>query len=63
VAGPLHTGRGTNAIYRALIFVVGFLPPLFAFTGVAMWWVKRRARAMRVAAVTRYRGRGSGMNM
>jgi uncharacterized iron-regulated membrane protein len=43
---PLHTGRGTNALYRALIFAVGFLPPLFAVTGVAMWWVKRRTRVM-----------------
>ena len=46
---PLHTGRGTNAVYRALIFVVGLLPPLFAVTGVAMWWTKRRGRA-RIAA-------------
>lgn len=42
---PLHTGRGTNALYRALIFAVGLLPPLFAFTGIAMWWAKRRGRA------------------
>jgi uncharacterized iron-regulated membrane protein len=42
---PLHTGRGTNDVYRALIFMVGLLPSLFAVTGVAMWWTKRRARA------------------
>lgn len=42
---PLHTGRGTNTIYRALIFAVGLLPPLFAVTGIMMWWAKRRGRA------------------
>jgi uncharacterized iron-regulated membrane protein len=46
---PLHTGRGTNAVYRALIFAVGLLPPLFAVTGIMMWWAKRRGRA-RIAA-------------
>jgi len=30
---PLHTGRGTHALYRAAIFLVGLLPPLFAVTG------------------------------
>ncbi|HEX3483555.1 MAG TPA: PepSY-associated TM helix domain-containing protein [Micropepsaceae bacterium] len=43
---PLHTGRGTNDIYRAAIFLVGLLPLLFAVTGVAMWWNKRRTRAV-----------------
>jgi uncharacterized iron-regulated membrane protein len=43
--GPLHSGRGINAVYRLLIFTVGLLPALFAVTGVAMWWTKRRARA------------------
>jgi uncharacterized iron-regulated membrane protein len=42
---PLHTGRGVNAIYRALIFLVGLLPTLFAITGIGMWWTKRRARS------------------
>jgi uncharacterized iron-regulated membrane protein len=46
---PLHTGRGTNEIYKALIFIVGLIPPLFAFTGIAMWWAKRRGRT-RVSA-------------
>lgn len=41
---PLHTGRGTHALYRAAIFLVGLLPPLFAVTGVSMWWIKRRQR-------------------
>ena len=47
---PLHTGRGTNDVYRALIFIGGLLPPLFAVTGVAMWWTKRRVRS-RVAPI------------
>jgi uncharacterized iron-regulated membrane protein len=47
---PLHTGRGTNDVYRALIFMVGLLPPLFAITGVGMWWTKRRTRVRLAAA-------------
>ncbi len=43
---PLHFGRGTSELYKLAIFIVGLLPPLFAFTGVAMWWTKRRTRAM-----------------
>jgi uncharacterized iron-regulated membrane protein len=39
---PLHTGRGTQALYRAVIFLVGLLPILFAVTGVSMWWIKRQ---------------------
>jgi uncharacterized iron-regulated membrane protein len=46
---PLHTGRGTNAVYRASIFLVGLLPALFAITGAGMWWTKRRARARSAA--------------
>ena len=42
---PLHTGRGTIEVYKALIFIVGLIPVLFAFTGIAMWWTKRRRRA------------------
>jgi uncharacterized iron-regulated membrane protein len=41
---PLHTGRGTYALYRAAIFLVGLLPPVFAVTGASMWWIKRRQR-------------------
>lgn len=47
---PLHTGRGTNAVYRAAIFLVGLLPVLFAVTGMMMWWTKRQARTRVVNA-------------
>jgi uncharacterized iron-regulated membrane protein len=43
---PLHTGRGTSELYKFAIFLVGLLPPLFAVTGMLMWWVKRRARGV-----------------
>jgi uncharacterized iron-regulated membrane protein len=47
---PLHTGRGTNEVYKALIFIVGLIPVLFAITGVAMWCAKRRGRALIAAS-------------
>jgi hypothetical protein len=27
-----------------LVFISGFLPPLFAVTGVTMWWLRRKVR-------------------
>ena len=40
----LHYGHGLGPVYKALVFLSGLLPLLFAITGVAMWWLKRRAR-------------------
>ncbi len=40
----LHAGSGLGWTYRILVFLSGFLPPLFAITGVAMWLMKRRSR-------------------
>jgi len=40
---PLHSGDGFGAWWRILVFLSGFLPPLFAVTGIAMWLMKRRA--------------------
>jgi uncharacterized iron-regulated membrane protein len=40
----LHVGSVGGWPYQVVVFAVGFLPPLFAFTGVAMWLAKRRAR-------------------
>ena len=40
----LHSGEGAGPIWRLLVFVVGFLALLFAFTGVCMWWLKRTRR-------------------
>jgi uncharacterized iron-regulated membrane protein len=31
-------------IWRALVFLSGLLPLLFAITGVSMWWLKRARR-------------------
>jgi uncharacterized iron-regulated membrane protein len=42
---PLHTGAGLGWPWRVLVFLSGFLPALFAGTGVTMWLLRRRARA------------------
>jgi uncharacterized iron-regulated membrane protein len=41
---PLHAGRGLGSVWRILVFLSGFLPLLFAITGISFWWLKRRAR-------------------
>jgi len=40
----LHYGNGLGVVWRALVFFAGFLPLLFAITGVRMWWLKRAQR-------------------
>jgi uncharacterized iron-regulated membrane protein len=45
----LHEGRGLGPIWRALVFLSGFLPLIFAVTGVRIWWLKRKARPTRPA--------------
>ena len=40
----LHSGLGLGLAYKVLVFVSGFLPLLFAITGVRMWWLKRAQR-------------------
>ena len=42
---PLHSGSGLGMVWWVLVFISGLLPPLFAFTGVAMWWMRRKVRA------------------
>lgn len=42
---PLHFGQGLGSVWRGLVFVSGFLPALFAVTGISMWLIKRRRRA------------------
>ena len=42
--GALHRGSGLGGLWRGLVFVSGFLPALFAVTGVSMWLLKRAAR-------------------
>ncbi len=41
---PLHAGEGLGALWKWLVFLSGVLPPLFAVTGILMWWLKRKAR-------------------
>jgi uncharacterized iron-regulated membrane protein len=40
----LHYGQGLGLIYKIIVFLSGFLPLLFAVTGVRMWWLKRAQR-------------------
>jgi uncharacterized iron-regulated membrane protein len=45
----LHAGYTLGIVWWVLVFVIGFLPPLFVGTGITMWLLKRRNRR-RVAA-------------
>jgi len=40
----LHFGVGLGGLWRALVCLTGLLPALFAFTGIAMWLLRRQAR-------------------
>jgi len=40
----LHYGQGLGVIWTILVFLSGFLPLLFAITGLSMWWLKRARR-------------------
>jgi uncharacterized iron-regulated membrane protein len=40
----VHFGRGLGWVWRVLVCVSGLLPAIFAFTGLAMWFITRRAR-------------------
>jgi uncharacterized iron-regulated membrane protein len=40
----LHDGRAIGPVWAFLVFFSGLMPPLFAVTGTAMWWPRRRAR-------------------
>lgn len=40
---PVHQGL-LGPVWRFLVFLSGFLPAIFVFTGVVMWWKKRQNR-------------------
>jgi uncharacterized iron-regulated membrane protein len=40
----IHFGRGLGWVWRILVCLSGLLPAIFAYTGVAMWLIRRRAR-------------------
>jgi uncharacterized iron-regulated membrane protein len=40
----LHSGQGMGRTYKVLVLLCGLLPPLFAFTGINIWWKRRQAR-------------------
>ena len=43
---PLHTGQAFGIAGRAFISIFGTAPLLFFLTGVALWWRRRRSRAV-----------------
>jgi uncharacterized iron-regulated membrane protein len=48
---PLHTGSWFGVPGRIVYGVASFALPLFALTGLWMWWLRRRAMAARRVAV------------
>lgn len=38
----LHYGAAFGTVWKAMVFVSGFLPLLFAITGFNIWWARRR---------------------
>lgn len=48
---PLHSGDGWGPVWRALVFVSGFLPLLFVITGTVMWLKKRKGKRASLRAV------------
>jgi uncharacterized iron-regulated membrane protein len=47
----LHYGQGGGDLWRILVFLSGFLPRLFAITGLRMWQLKRAQRFVLAGAV------------
>ncbi len=45
----LHAGQALGWTWKIMVFLSGFLPPLFVFTGISMWWIKRGRRKSLVA--------------
>lgn len=44
ILGPLHFGHMGSPLVKWLYVVGGFAPALLAFTGTAIWWVRRARR-------------------
>jgi uncharacterized iron-regulated membrane protein len=40
----LHFSVGMGGVWTFLVFLGGLLPLLLAFTGLNIWWLKRRSR-------------------
>jgi uncharacterized iron-regulated membrane protein len=40
----MHYGLGLGIVWKVLVFFAGFLPLLFAITGLRMWQLKRSQR-------------------
>src|SRR5262249_12264142 len=41
----VHAGQGLGWVWKVLVFLCGFLPLLFALSGVAMWWLTRERQS------------------
>jgi uncharacterized iron-regulated membrane protein len=49
----IHAGQGFGPVWKALVFLCGLLPALFAATGIAMWLKRRRSAAPAVLLLDR----------
>ena len=49
----LHAGEALGWAWKILVFLSGFLPLLFALTGVSMWWIKRSRRRSPITTQSR----------
>jgi len=47
----VHFGQGLGWVWRILVCVSGLLPAIFAYTGLAMWLIPRRARRRTVPSL------------
>ena len=46
----IHDGGRGGPLWQVLVFLTGVLPPVFAVTGIMMWWRGRRVRRVRSRA-------------
>lgn len=42
--GAVHSGEIGGYPLRAIVFLIGLLPTFLIYTGLRMWWIKRKAR-------------------
>jgi uncharacterized iron-regulated membrane protein len=42
----IHEGSHSGTAWQAIVFLTGVFPPVFAVTGVVMWWRGRRSRRL-----------------
>jgi len=51
----IHEGSHSGPVWKAVVFLCGVFPPIFAFTGVVMWWRRSSVKRMRRQAAAKLR--------